>query len=236
MIIALVGAGGKTSLGNQIGTGLSGMGRRVLFTTTTKINRPENHPLFLGAAQEVLPLGFFMTAAKSVLENGKLEGYSPAEIGVIANSGLFDDIIVEADGAARKPVKAPNETEPVYPARPGLVIGVIGLRCLGQPINDQTVHRAALFVRVAQAAFDAPVGARHIVRLINHPDGLFRYAPADTPKVVFLNQCDTMDEKAMREAQSILRQSLYPAMLTGYHTDWFGAFYNTYLKGESHAD
>jgi probable selenium-dependent hydroxylase accessory protein YqeC len=94
MIIALVGAGGKPSLGNQIGTGLSGMGRRVLFTTTTKINRPENHPLFLGAAQEVLPLGFFMTAAKSVLENGKLEGYSPAEIGVIANSGLFDDIIV----------------------------------------------------------------------------------------------------------------------------------------------
>ena len=235
MIIAVVGAGGKTTLSNHIGKSLAGLGRRVLFTTTTKIFTPEDIPLYLGLPEGIRLLGPFMAAANSILENGKLEGYSPEGITAIAGLGLFDDIIVEADGAARKPVKAPNETEPVYPASVDLIIGVIGLDCIGQPMDDQHVHRVALFSRVTRAAFDEPITPQHIIRLIRHPEGLFRHAPAAVPRVVFLNKYDTMDEQAKVQAEDIIRQSPYPVMLTGYNTDWFGTFSHQFLQGDSYA-
>ena len=235
MIIAVVGAGGKTTLGNHIGRSLAGMERRVLFTTTTKIMRPSDTPLFLGLADNIRILGPFMTAAKGVLSNGKLEGYSPTDITAIAKLGLFDDIIVEADGSARRPVKAPNETEPVYPPSVDLIIGVIGLDCLGQPVDDQHVHRAALFPRVTGAALGERITPQHLIRLIGHPEGLFRHAPAAAAKVVFLNKYDTMDKEARLQAGDVIRQSPYPVMLTGYTIYWFGTFYQRFYKGDCHA-
>ena len=235
MIIAVVGAGGKTTLGNHIGKSLAGMGRRVLFTTTTKIMRSEDTPLFLGRAEDLRTLGPFMTAANGVLKNGKLEGYSPEGIAAITRLGLFSDIIVEADGAARRPVKAPNKTEPVYPASVDLVIGVIGLDCIGQPADDQHVHRAPLFSRVTGAALGERITSQHIIRLISHPEGLFRYAPAAAAKVVFLNKYDTMDEEVRLQAEDVIRQSPYLVMLAGYNINWFGTFSQRFFKGDCHA-
>ena len=235
MIIAVVGAGGKTTLSNHLGKSLARMGRRVLFTTTTKIFMPTDSPLYLGPAENIRSSGLFLTAAKGVLENGKLEGYTPEDITAIAKLGLFDDIIVEADGAARKPVKAPNETEPVYPASVHITIGVIGLDCLAQPVNEAYVHRASLFSRVTGAAFGEPIASQHIIRLIRHPEGLFRHVPDAAPKVVFLNKCDIMDEKVKHQAEDIIRESPYPVIVTGYHSDWFGDFYRQFYKGDCNA-
>jgi probable selenium-dependent hydroxylase accessory protein YqeC len=224
MVIALVGAGGKTTLGNRIAKGLAGTGRRVLFTTTTKIYPPEDNPLYLGAAENIRASGLFMTAAKEKLDNGKLKGYSPEELAVIAGSGLFNDIIVEADGAARKPIKAPNETEPVYPLGADLIIGVIGLDCIGRALNDSNVHRSALFSEITGAYINEPVDFQHILRLISHPEGLFRYAPDGVRRVVFLNKCDTINETVRQQAEDISSMSPYPVILTGYNTDWFETF------------
>ena len=52
MIIAVVGAGGKTTLSNHIGKCLASMGHRVLFTTTTKIFMPTDNPLYLGCGRK----------------------------------------------------------------------------------------------------------------------------------------------------------------------------------------
>jgi len=234
MIFAVIGAGGKTTLSNSIGKRLSDMGRRVLFTTTTKILTPEDIPLYLGPGEGISLLGPFMAAAKSKQESGKLEGYMPEDISAIVSLGLFDDIIVEADGAARKPVKAPNETEPVFPAAVDWIIGVVGLDCIGQPMDDAHVHRPELFSRITQAAYGERITPQHIVRLIGHPDGLFRYAPA-APRVVFLNKYDTIDEEARIQAEDIIRQSPVPVILTGYDTDWFKTFSQRFLQGDYYA-
>ena len=229
MVIAIVGAGGKTTVGSHIGKQLAALGRRVLFTTTTKIFMPESEAVYLGDAADVRAEAGYTVAAQRLLPSGKLEGYTPEDIRAIAALGLFDDIIVEADGAARKPVKAPNDTEPVYPVVLDLIIGVVGLDSLGKPVSENHVHRPELFRAVTGAAENEPIAARHIVRLISHPDGLFRYAPQGVPKVVFLNKCDTMDETANQQADEIIRQSPYPVLLTGYGRDWFGEFRRRFL-------
>ncbi len=236
MVIAIVGAGGKTTVGSHIGQQLAAEGRRALFTTTTKIFMPEGDAVYLGEAAHIRAEAPYMVAARRQLPNGKLEGYAPEDIALLVASGLFDDIIVEADGAARKPVKAPNSTEPVYPAAVDLIIGVVGLDCLGQPVSDDIVHRPELFCAVTGAAEGEPIGARHIAALMSHPDGLFRHAPAGVPKVVFLNKCDILDETARQQAQEIVRQAPHPVLLTGYGRDWYGEFRGRFLnehrKGE----
>jgi probable selenium-dependent hydroxylase accessory protein YqeC len=232
MIIAVIGAGGKTTISNQIGQNLAGMGRRVLFTTTTKIYRPADSPIYIGPAKNIHSLGPFMTAAHHALCSGKLEGYHPNEIAAISALGLFDDIIVEADGAARKPIKAPNETEPVYPASTNLVIGVIGLDCIGQKITEEHVHRAALFSCITRGFLGEHISWQHIVELIKHSEGLFRYAPAEALKVVFINKYDRIDEEVKHQAENIIRQSPYPVIITGYNMDWFDKFYRFYVGGQ----
>jgi probable selenium-dependent hydroxylase accessory protein YqeC len=230
MVIAVVGAGGKTTVGTHIGKQLAAAGRRVLFTTTTKIFMPEGDAVYLGDAALIRADARYMVAARRLLPNGKLEGYTPEDIGTIAGLGLFDDIVAEADGAARKPVKAPNATEPVYPAALQLIIGVIGLDCLGQRVSDAVVHRPELFCAVTGAHPGEAITARHIARLISHPDGLFRYDPGGAARVVFLNKFDTMDDKTRLQADEIIRQSPVPVMLTGNSLSWFGEFRRRFIN------
>ena len=231
MVIAIVGAGGKTTVAEHIGKKLAAQGRRTLFTTTTKIYRPSGETVWLGDAADIRAESGYMVAAQGPLPGGKLKGYAAQDIQTIADFGLFDVILVEADGAARKPVKAPNENEPVYPASVDLVIGVIGADCLGQPVSEELVHRPELFRRVTGAKTGEPVTARHLVNLISHPDGLFRHAPAGAPRVVFLNKYDTMDETTLSQAEELLRLSSYPVLLTGYGRDWLDEFAARYLPG-----
>ena len=229
MKMVVVGAGGKTTIGRKIAYELNCKGCQALFTTTTKIYRPEDGHVFIGPAPCVPADAFFMTAAKAVLENGKLKGYSPREIEQIPT--VFEHIIVEADGANRKPVKAPNETEPIYPLHTSLVIGVIGLDCIGKPINDQYVHRAALFADVTQAKIGDIITARHLSRLFRHPHGLFRGAPPEAVKIVFLNKYDTINDENRDEASSVAENSLLPVFMTSRVSDWFSEFFANYIEG-----
>ena len=47
-----------------------------------------------------------------------------------------DLTLLEADGSRRKPMKVPAEREPVILPECDLVLGVIGLSCLGKPLRE----------------------------------------------------------------------------------------------------
>jgi len=229
MVIAIVGAGGKTTALYCLGHKLSAMGRCALLTTTTRIYRPDDIPLYLGPPERLRLKAPLMAAASGMADARKLAGYSAGDIGAITSLGLFDDILVEADGAARKPIKSPNDTEPVYPQPVDLIIGVIGLDALGQPATEENVHRLPLFTGVTGASAGKPIAAEHVLALIGHENGLFRDAPAGVPRVVFLNKYDTIDENARRQAEEIVHNSPYPALLTGYGMDWPEEFIRRFM-------
>lgn len=229
MIIAVVGAGGKTTVSSTIGKRLAGMGRKVLFTTTTKIYMPQNDKVYIGKPESIAAAASFLVAARRLLDHQKMKGYSPEDIQTISGLHLFDDIVVEADGANRKPIKSPNDTEPVYPPDADLIIGVIGLDSLGQSLSGDVVHRKELFAAVTGASPGDSVTTDHVLSLINHPDGLFKSAPSSVPKVVFLNKCDTINSEVRQQILSMVRLSSYPVMVTGYSIDWFEEFYRRYI-------
>ncbi len=149
-LVSLVGGGGKTTL-------LFALGRRLpaptLLTTTTRMGRdrtggfpcivgPTDTDLASALAQDGAVLAWRTTDERKAL------GYPPEEVDRWFADEVADHIVVEADGARRRPFTAPAPWEPPIPATSTHVVACIGADALGYVIADR-VHRP---LRVAAAA------------------------------------------------------------------------------------
>jgi probable selenium-dependent hydroxylase accessory protein YqeC len=209
-VIAFVGAGGETSALFRLATAYEGQGGRVLITTTTHLLDPRGEPSRPGfdlilrpdleAPDASAPLpearaGLTVLLSRAAEPPGKMKGIHPSWIPALRAS--WDLILVEADGSKRLPVKAPAPHEPVLPPGTDLVVGVVGLDCLGQPMDDRTVHRPERFGAITGCAAGAPILWEHLVGLAGHPEGLFKGAPG--ARVLLFNKADrvqTLPSKA----------------------------------------
>ncbi len=201
-VVAIVGAGGKTGLMFRLAAELASEGDAVLTTTTTRIRMPApaESPwvLVCGAVEEVgrraapvIADRRHLTAAAGITDGGrKLAGFSVEAVAALLRLGLFRWIIVEADGAAGRPLKAPAAHEPVVPAVAGRVIGVVGLSVLGKPLDGVWVFRPEQVARLSGVAPGGMVDAAAVAAVIAHPQGLFKSAPRGAARIVFLNQAD----------------------------------------------
>nr|NJM01097.1 putative selenium-dependent hydroxylase accessory protein YqeC [Desulfobacula sp.] len=116
-VISIIGAGGKTSLMFCLAKEISRDGGTVLTTTTTKIFFPDkalspetvmasSAPDLVEKSQAVLNRHPHFSAGRHHdLSSGKLEGFSPDVIDSLWQAGLFDWVLVEADGSRQKPLK-----------------------------------------------------------------------------------------------------------------------------------
>lgn len=209
-LISLVGGGGKTTTIFRLARDLKQRGKRVLVTTTTNMFLPaedECDALVLTPLQEDALLGtrpggtIICLAAGLIPEKLKLKSVAPAFIDHLFTAGRFDVILVEADGAKRKPIKAPADYEPVLPTATTLVMGCIGLDAVGLPIEERHVHREHLFARVTGTRPGDRIDVATIARLIVSPDGLFRAAPPGAARLVLLNKAD--DEERCRAGEAV---------------------------------
>jgi probable selenium-dependent hydroxylase accessory protein YqeC len=201
-VIALTGAGGKTSMMYRLAGELSSASETVLTTTTTRIYPPEasqspglilagTAAAVVGQAAEPLRIHRHLTAVAGRSEgDGKLIGFSPAVIDALAESGLCRWIVVEADGAAGRPLKAPADHEPVIPASARWVIAIAGLSAIGQPMTPQWVHRPERFSTLTGLPPGNDITPTAVARLFAHPLGPLKGAPPGSRRVIFLNQAD----------------------------------------------
>ncbi len=223
-VIALVGAGGKTSLMFRLARELASSGDTVLTTTTTKISEletaPDSAPVMSGAVREILgraknllPVHMHVTAARDNY-NGKLVGYGAGDIDLLWQSGLFRWIIVEADGAARLPLKVPDAHEPVIPGCSHCVIGIAGLTAFEKPLSDQWVFRMALFKKITGLRSGDRITAAAIAASLDQPGGIFKGSPQAARRVVFLNQADTPERlEAGRQVLASLSKQTSKALI-----------------------
>lgn len=218
-LIALCGAGGKTTLMFALAREFVAAGERVLVTTTTKIARDEatGWPSFAAAsagqvlddARRLLPeagrerAGAVIAYSDRGEEGHRLVGFAPQLVDILAEAGRFDRILVEADGSARKPLKAPAAHEPVIPSATRALIVVAGINGLGQPLGEDKVFRANLWSALSGLALGAPVSAESLARCVIHPDGLARGCPPGARTALFLNQADTPERRS--EAKRVVQ-------------------------------
>ena len=212
-VISLVGAGGKTSLMFRLAHELSRSGESVLTTTTTKILRPtadqspavllaESAEALLDHAAKLRSDTLHYTAARTSRPGSpdKMLGFLPEVIDVLYERAAAKWIIVEADGAAGRSLKAPEQHEPVVPGSSALVIGVVGLDVIGRPLSEETVFRSTRFAELTGLALGDEVGAPAVEAMVTHPQGLFKGAPGSANCCVFLNKADTGARRAVGRA------------------------------------
>lgn len=133
-MVALVGAGGKTSTLYALARQAADSGRTVVVTTTTHILRHPGLPLVEEPTPERLRAaleGHGVVTVGTVFRGDKLSGAgTPEELRRAA-----DVVLVEADGAKRLPLKAPAEYEPVIPPCADAVAAVAGMDAVGQAVG-----------------------------------------------------------------------------------------------------
>jgi probable selenium-dependent hydroxylase accessory protein YqeC len=202
-VISLVGAGGKTTLMFALARELN-KGKGVLITTTTtKIFPPSSidvpHVLTSRDRGEIIDfilsngtdLGHINLASGISDATGKLLGIEPELVRKLIDLDPVLYIIVEADGAAHRPLKAPNPTyEPVIPPSTSLVIPMIGIEALGQALTEEHVFRSEIAAQLAGISPGEAVSADVIANLIVHPSGIIRGSPDRARVVPFINKVD----------------------------------------------
>ena len=201
-VVSIVGAGGKTTLMFQLAREIAADGDSVLTTTTTKVYFPSQHQsacvvtagseeLLLSQLNDLCSEHLHITAAAGhVAGQKKLIGFNPPSISTIFQANLFRWIVVEADGSRRRPLKAPADHEPVIPDCTKWVIGVLGLSGVGKPLTEKWVYRHDLFARVSGLAPGDYITEAAIGEVLISEKGIFKNAPVDAVRLVFLNQAD----------------------------------------------
>lgn len=194
-LVALCGAGGKTSLLYALGRAWTAQKAKVVLTTSTHIwaSLPEGCVLWdrpdEGGLLSIWRAGSTPVAGRP-LPNGKLQGPSDEMWAVLRRHA--DRIVAEADGAACHPVKFPAAWEPAIPQHTDRVLVLCGLTALGQPLRE-VCHRADLALEKS-ALTDGPLTEEGLATLLLR--GYGRYDP-----LFVLNQAD--DSGLMARAQTL---------------------------------
>jgi molybdenum cofactor cytidylyltransferase len=125
-------------------------------------------------------------------------------------------VLVEGDGSAHKPFKAPLEHEPVVPPSTTLLIAVVGTDALGQPLDAEHIHRPQRVAELSGAILGEPLTAEAIASVLVHPLGPLRDAPRTARTLVLLNKADTPERiAAADEIARAVRDHAGPATLVG---------------------
>lgn len=197
-VISLVGAGGKTSLMFALGNELSARRKGTLLTTTTKIWEPAPSPSFsLFLSEQVSEMKKwvlknlgkypYLVIARKKLDDGKLQGILPEWSEELLSLAGVSSIIVEADGAAGRSLKAPREGEPVLPKNTTLLVPIVGIDVLGRPLDEQYVFRSQIAARILNAAMGTIVTEEMIAQLLAE---LIKNRPEKARVIPFINKVD----------------------------------------------
>ena len=230
-MVALIGAGGKTTTLFHLAKELRDDGGKVLATTTTKVFKPTKpHVDRLFLVQDVhafqqesskITAPAIIGAGYGIDDEGKLLGLPSAWLDQLQQSRLFDSILVEADGAASRLFKVPSELEPVVPSSCQLVIWVMAIKILAKPLHPDSVHRAERAVALLDVPQGTPITKEHVLQLVNHPQGCLKGVPASSRKIALINQADSPDDvqKANEVARDLVKLGFERAVITSYVSD-----------------
>ena len=216
--IAIVGGGGKTSLCFALSEELMQAGRRIITTTTTKVRHKEANrapcvvfcpsgSAFHEDVKEGLKREGHVFVAQRLLESGKVEGVTRTMADSLFLDLQVDHVIIEADGAAGKPVKAPAAHEPVIPSSATMVIAVMGLEAMGRPFDSEIVFRPGLFGEITGLEDGETITPAALATVFQSPNGLFKGSPDSARRIAFFNKLDLLasEEEGRALARLLLR-------------------------------
>lgn len=202
-MIAVQGAGGKTSSVFLLANEFKSMNKASLISTTTKMGIVSEDKFdYLYKFDENVKIldGKIYLASKSRTDKKEI-GFEPEFFDKIFVEGLFSNIILETDGAKTRPIKAPREDEPVNPKNITHCVGVMGLDSVNKPFDERFCHRKAYMEKII--GNPKTLKTKSYAEIINSYRGLFKNS-YDAKRFLILNKADT--EQDIENAMDIIEK------------------------------
>ena len=184
-LIAIVGAGGKTSVIQSLARAAIRRNSPVMVTTTTKMYLHQakdykviirsSYDLGLSEVKEALLKGEIPAWYSQSREN-KVLGLPPEWLDKLAEDIPEVHILIEADGAQRKLLKAPGKHEPVIPESTSITVGVLNLSVIGEPLAEVNTHRLEQVTGILGKQPGEAVEWLDLAKLSIHENGIFQYS------------------------------------------------------------
>ncbi|GAC1565967.1 MAG: selenium cofactor biosynthesis protein YqeC [Ktedonobacteraceae bacterium] len=217
-LISIVGAGGKTTTMYTLARELAQQGKRVITTTTTQIYTPTQHeaeklyieadiPTLLSMVRAAWQQYRRITVASSMNDAGKLFGLQPDILSLLLAQGGADAIIIEADGARHRMIKAPAEHEPVVPPETNIALLLVSAQALNQPLSEETAHRPQRIAEVTGIHLGALLNPDVIARVITSEQGGMKNIPEMAKAYVLITHATFERRAAIQELARLLRWS-----------------------------
>jgi probable selenium-dependent hydroxylase accessory protein YqeC len=213
-VVSLVGAGGKTTVLYALATDLRKRGLSVVLTSTTNMQLPvtaattpplvvvDDEENWLTTVKARLARYGSVTVIQRRIRDDKLEGVDPVMIDPLRS--LADCVVIEADGARGRSLKAPARHEPVIAEETTLTIILVGLDVLDQRLDEDQVHRLEVVTSLSGTAPGMEVTEGVIAAAVIK--GYLPKVPKGSRHTVFLNKAaDYRLPAAERLGERLLR-------------------------------
>jgi probable selenium-dependent hydroxylase accessory protein YqeC len=202
--VAVVGAGGKKTALYRLGGCLD----RAVVTATVRI------PIFDDEVAEVVVTDDPVSTLRSRPDDAdawplglvperergdRYRGYDPETVDDVA-AAHDGPVLVKADGARNRLLKAPDEREPQLPAGADTALAVASARVVGKPLSEQWVHRPELVAALTGRDVGDELDATDVARVLASADGGLKDVPDGTRAVAVVNMVDDDALRATGEA------------------------------------
>ena len=216
-VVSLVGAGGKTTVLYALTVALQRQGLSVIATSTTHMQMPMTAttmpPLvvvgeednWLTTVKAQLRRYGSVTVIEDRKRDDKLGGVDPVMMDPLRS--LADCVVIEADGARGRCLKAPASHEPVIPNETTLTVILVGLDALDHKLDAEHVHRLEIVASLSGASPGMEVTDAVIAAAI--VKGYLPKIPKGSRHIVLLNKAAYSRLKAAESiGERLLRQGV----------------------------
>jgi probable selenium-dependent hydroxylase accessory protein YqeC len=217
-LISIVGAGGKTTTMYTLASELAQRGKQVITTTTTNIYFPqegETDTLIIASETSALlrmvSTSWYqhprITIAGGIIDTEKLAALRPDQPYALLTRSGADVVIVEADGARHRLIKAPAAHEPVIPSQTHVVLIVMSAEAINQPLTDEIAHRPEQIIEVTGIKHGERLTPSSIARLVTSEQGGLKGAPATAKAYLLITHTTSERLGAVKEIAHLVRSS-----------------------------
>ncbi|MBI1297987.1 putative selenium-dependent hydroxylase accessory protein YqeC [bacterium] len=232
-VVALVGAGGKTTTLFRLANEIVTADHRAVTTTTTRIfaGQIAQSPAHLVVEDEQIDWSALSVKldehGQCLLVTGlaaeKAVGVSPQIVDEVARRSVdlgIAAVIVEADGSRRFPLKTPAAHEPVIPDSTTLLVPLVGLNVLGRLADAEHIHRVEQVYALLGIDGETRITPSHLAKLLVHIQGGAKDKPTSARFLPILNQAESAPQlAAARIAARLMAEQGFPSLISAVAQD-----------------
>ncbi|RDI71054.1 selenium cofactor biosynthesis protein YqeC [Halopelagius longus] len=204
-VVAAVGAGGKKTTLYRLAAETDGVVtatvRIPIFDEEVERVVVTTDPEAAADAEARRPLGLVPERERE----DRYFGYDPGVVDGLAAAGV-GPLLVKADGARNRLLKAPNDREPQIPSAATHVLPVASARVVGEPLSERAVHRPERVSGLADVEEGEEIRPSHVAAVLAHEDGGLKGVPEGARAVPVINMVDTPElaETGRKIARGVL--------------------------------